>query len=124
MRTRDVIQANVSLENLRQNLDMKKFAKEVLLEENYIRFLKSYKFTFWFQLLGILAGFIIPSLILVFLFGDFAMVMVGAAIGIFWMIIWLIISQFVPQSRIYHKFAKWYRQKDVSIRDLDDIFYQ
>ena len=35
MQKRDLIQANASLENLRQNLDMKDFAKEILLEENY-----------------------------------------------------------------------------------------
>ena len=35
MKKRDLIQANASLENLRQNLDMKDFAKEILLEENY-----------------------------------------------------------------------------------------
>ena len=33
MQKRDLIQANASLENLRQNLDMKDFAKEILLEE-------------------------------------------------------------------------------------------
>ena len=37
MQKRDLIQANASLENLRQNLDMKDFAKEILLEENYNR---------------------------------------------------------------------------------------
>ena len=41
---------------MRQNMDMKKFAKEVLLDENYKKFMKSYKFTFWSQLLGILSG--------------------------------------------------------------------
>ncbi len=33
MQKRDLIQANASLENLRQNLDMKDFAKEILLEK-------------------------------------------------------------------------------------------
>ena len=45
MQKRDLIQANASLENLRQNLDMKDFAKEILLEENYNKFIRSYKFT-------------------------------------------------------------------------------
>ena len=44
MQKRDLIQANASLENLRQNLDMKDFAKEILLEENYNKFIRSYKF--------------------------------------------------------------------------------
>lgn len=123
MDRRDINQALASLNNLKDNLDMKEFAKEILLEENYEKFIKSYKFTYWFQLLGIIAGFIIPSIALVIIFNDIAMVMFGVSIGIFWMIIWLIISHFVPQSKIYHKFAKWYRKKDVSIRDLDDIFY-
>ena len=46
MQKRDLIQANASLENLRQNLDMKDFAKEILLEENYNKFIRSYKFQF------------------------------------------------------------------------------
>ena len=46
MQKRDLIQANASLENLRQNLDMKNFAKEILLEENYNKFIRSYKFQF------------------------------------------------------------------------------
>lgn len=43
MQKRDLIQANASLENLRQNLDMKDIAKEILLEENYNKFIRSYK---------------------------------------------------------------------------------
>ena len=49
MQKRDLIQANASLENLRQNLDMKDFAKEILLEENYNKFIRSYKFTLKFH---------------------------------------------------------------------------
>lgn len=49
MQKKDLIQANASLENLRQNLDMKDFAKEILLEENYNKFIRSYKFTFCFR---------------------------------------------------------------------------
>ena len=90
MQKRDLIQANASLENLRQNLDMKDFAKEILLEENYNKFIRSYKFTFWFQLIG----------------------------GV-----WMLLSMVIPPTRIYRKFAKWYRKSDVSIRDLDEIFY-
>ena len=67
MQKRDLIQANASLENLRQNLDMKDFAKEILLEENYNKFIRSYKFTFWFQLIGVLAGFIVPSVVFLLL---------------------------------------------------------
>ena len=46
MQKRDLIQANASLENLRQNLDMKDIVKEILLEENYNKFIRSYKFQF------------------------------------------------------------------------------
>ena len=46
MQKRDLIQANASLENLRQNLDMKDIAKEILLEENYNKFIRSYNFQF------------------------------------------------------------------------------
>lgn len=123
MDRRDIIQVQASLNNLKDNLGMKKLAKEILLEENYEKFMKSYKFTYWFQLLGTIAGFIIPSIVLIIIFDDIEMVMFGILIGIFWMIIWLVISHFVSQSKIYHEFAKWYRKKDVSIRDLDDIFY-
>lgn len=111
MDQRDINQALASINNIKDNLDMKEFAKEILLEENYEKFMKSYKFTYWFQLLGIIAGFIIPSIVLVIIFNDIAMVMFRVSIGIFWMIIWLIISHFVPQSRIYHKFAKRFRKK-------------
>ena len=62
MQKRDLIQANASLENLRQNLDMKDFAKEILLEENYNKFIRSYKFIFWFQILGF-ASFLILILL-------------------------------------------------------------
>ena len=72
MQKRDLIQANASLENLRQNLDMKDFAKEILLEENYNKFIRSYKFTFWFQLIGVLAGFIVPSVVLLIIFKEYS----------------------------------------------------
>ena len=68
MQKRDLIQANASLENLRQNLGMKDFAKELLLEENYNKFIRSYKFTFWFQIIGVLAGFIVPSVVIAYYF--------------------------------------------------------
>lgn len=83
MQKRDLIQANASLENLRQNLDMKDFAKEILLEENYNKFIRSYKFTFWFQLIGVLAGFIVPSVVLLIIFKEFIYCAFGATIGIF-----------------------------------------
>ena len=104
------------------NLEIKTLAKEILKEENYIRFMKSYKFTFWFQAIGILAGFIVPSIIFLILFKDTIYLAFSAAIGIFWMISWLIISQCIPQTRIYRQFAKWYRKKDTSIKDLEKIF--
>ena len=123
MQKRDLIQANASLENLRQNLDMKDFAKEILLEENYNKFIRSYKFTFWFQLIGVLAGFIVPSVVLLIIFKEVIYCAFGAAIGIFWMCVWMLLSMVIPPTRIYRKFAKWYRKSDVSIRDLDEIFY-
>ena len=119
---RDMISANASLENLRQNMEMKSFAKEVLLEENYIKFMKSYKFMFWFQLLGILAGFLLPSAVIYILAKDIAFVAFGIAIGILWMIIWLIISLLMPQGRIYRKFSKWYRKRHAAMSELNEIF--
>ncbi len=75
---------------------MKDFAKEILLEENYNKFIRSYKFTFWFQLIGVLAGFIVPSIVLLIIFKEFIYCAFGAAIGIFWMWIWLPLSLVIP----------------------------
>lgn len=124
MQKRDFKQANASLENLRQNLKMKEFAKEILLEENYNKFMKSYRFTFWFQLLGILAGFIVPSVVLLIVFKDITYGCLGVTIGVLWMCIWMPFSSVIPSTRIYRKFAKWYRKRNVSMQDLDEIFYK
>ena len=80
MQKRDIIQANASLDNLRKNLEIKEFAKEILLEENYTKFMKSYKFTFWLQLLGVSAGFVVPSVVLLIIFKDIAYCAFGAVI--------------------------------------------
>ncbi len=120
----DAAQVYASLNNMRENMDMESIAKAILLEENYIKFMKSYKFTFWFQLLGILAGFIVPSVVLYVIFKDIIFIAFGVAIGIFWMIIWFIISMLIPPTKIYRKFAKWYRKKDASLDELDVIFYK
>lgn len=119
----DIAQTHASLENMRENMEMKKFAKEVLLEENYVKFMKSYKFTFWFQLLGILAGFILPCTIFFVIYKDFKYCLFGAVFGIFWMCIWMTISMIIPQAKIYRKFAKWFRNKHSSLDELDVIFY-
>ena len=124
MGLRNLATTNAALDNMRQNMDMKALAKEVLREENYERFIKSYKFTFWFQLLGTLCGFLIPSVILVLIYKDALMITFGAAIGIIWMIIWLVISQFIPQTKLYRKFARWYRKENSSLQELDLIFYE
>lgn len=124
MEKRDILSAYASLENLRQNMEMKDFAKEVLLEENYVKFMKSYKFMFWFQLLGILAGFLVPSLVIFIIFQNLSYVAAGAAFGILWTCIWLPISMLMPQGRIYRKFAKWFRKKHATLRELDIIFYE
>lgn len=124
MEMRDAISAHASLENMRENMEMKQFAKEVLLEENYEKFIKSYKFTFWFQLLGILSGFFIPSVVLLIITGDINYVAFGAAIGILWMCVWLPVSMLMPQTKIYRKFAKWYRKRHATLSELDDIFYE
>lgn len=89
----------------------------------YNKFIRSYKFTFWFQLIGVLAGFIVPSVVLLIIFKEFIYCAFGATIGIFWMCVWMMLSMVIPPTRIYRKFAKWYRKSDVSIRDLDEIFY-
>lgn len=103
---------------------MKELAKEILLEENYVKFLKSYKFTFWFQLLGVLAGLVVPFVVFLIVFRDIVYCTFGAAIGILWMCIWLPLSLIIPPTRIYRAFAKWYKKRDVSVQDLDEIFYQ
>lgn len=82
MEKRNIISAYSSLDNARQNMKMKSFAKEVLLEENYEKFIKSYKFMFWFQLIGILAGFLIPSVIMFIISRNMSYVAFGVAFGI------------------------------------------
>lgn len=112
-----------SLQNMRENMEMKHFAKEVLLPENYEKFMKSYNYTFWFQLIGVLAGFIVPCTLLPIIFRNFDYCLFGAAFGIFWAIIWMIISQLIPPTKIYRKFAKWFR-KGSRLEELDAIFYE
>lgn len=119
-----IAQTHASLENMRENTDMKNMAKEILLEENYIKFMKSYKFTFWFQLLGILAGFVVPSVVLYLIFKDISYSAFGAATGILWTCIWLPFSMLIPPTRIYRKFAKWYRNRHATLDELDAIFYK
>ncbi len=92
MQKSDLIQANASLENLRQNLDMKDFAKEILLEENYNKFIRSYKFTFWFQLIGVLAGFIVPSVVLLIIFKEFIYCAFWCNYRNFWMCVWMMLK--------------------------------
>ena len=120
---KDIISANASLDHMRQNMDMKKFAKEVLLDENYKKFMNSYKFTFWSQLLGILSGFILPSVLLFIISKNISYCAFGIAIGIIWMCIWLPISFLMPQTKIYRKFSKWFRKRHATIDELDAIFY-
>ena len=124
MDKRDMISAYASLDNARQNMEMKKFAKEVLLEENYEKFIKSYKFMFWFQLIGILSGFILPSFLMLIIFEDISYVAFGVCLGIFWMCIWLPISMLMPQGKIYRKFSKWFRKEHATLDELDVIFYE
>lgn len=45
-RLANIAQAHASLENMRENMNMKELAKEILLPENYDKFIRSYKFTF------------------------------------------------------------------------------
>lgn len=122
-RLANIAQINASLQNMRENMDMRKLAKEILCEEDYTKFIKSYKFTFWFQLIGILAGFAVPSIILLVVFKDTSFLAFGAAIGILWMCIWLPLSLLIPPTKIYRKFAKWYRSRNSSIDELNIIFY-
>lgn len=124
MKKRDLIQAGASLDNLRQNLNTKALAKEILLEENYVRFIKSYRFTFLFQLLGTLAGFFIPSIVLLILFRDIIYCAFGAVIGILWMCLWLPVTLLLPPTKIYRKFAKWHKNSHSTINELDIIFYK
>jgi hypothetical protein len=124
MKTSDIISASGSLENALENMEMKAFAKEVLLEENYEKFIKSYRFMFWFQLIGCLAGFIIPSVVLVMITQEVSYLAFGAFIGILWACVWLMISLFVPQGKICRKFTKWFRKRGGSLKELDEIFYE
>ena len=121
-RIADIARVHASLENMHENMAMKEFAKEVLLEENYVKFMKSYRFTFWFQLLGTLAGFIIPCAAFLIVYKEWEYCALGAAIGIFWMCIWMTISMIIPPTRIYRKFAKWFRKRNSSLDELDAIF--
>lgn len=121
-RLADIARVHASLENMHENMAMKEFAKEVLLEENYVKFMKSYRFTFWFQLLGTLAGFIIPCAALLIVYKEWEYCAFGAAIGIFWMCIWMTISMIIPPTRIYRRFAKWFRKRNSSLDELDTIF--
>lgn len=117
-------QTHASLDHMRQNMDMKNMAKEILPEENYVKFMKSYRFTFWFQLLGTLAGFIIPPAVLYLVYRDISYCALGAAFGILWMCIWLPFSLLIPPTRIYRKFAKWFRDEHATMDELNVIFYQ
>lgn len=53
-----------------------------------------------------------------------AMVCFGVVLGLLWMIIWLIVSMLVPQGKICRKFAKWYRDDQATLSELDAIFYE
>ena len=117
-------QTYASLNNMRENMDMKNLAKAILLEENYDKFIKSYKFMFWFQLIGTLAGFIVPCVTFILIFHDVSYMAFGAAFGILWLPIMFFISMLLPQGRIYRKFAKWYRNRHATIDELDVIFYK
>lgn len=122
MDAKDIITINAALDNMRQNAEMKTFAKKVLTEENYIRLIKSYNATFWLQLIGILSGFILPCLVAFIIIKDITALLFGAVFGVLWMCIWLPVSLFMPQTKIYRKFAKWFRKKHATIDELDVIF--
>lgn len=102
----DRLSAYTSLNNMGENMEMKEFAKELLLEENYIKFIKSYNFTFKFQLFGTLGVFLIPCIILLILTNEIAYMTFGVVIGLVWMIFWVIISLLIPPTQIYRKFDK------------------
>lgn len=46
----------------------------------------------------------------------------GLTIGILWMCVWLPISLLMPQTKIYRRFAKWFRKKHATIDELNEIF--
>ena len=120
----DIAGAQASLKNMRENMEMKQCAKEILSEENYVRLMKSYRFTFWFQLLGTIAGLIIPCTVLLAIYREFEYCLFGAAFGILWMCIWMTVSMMIPPTRIYRKFAKWFRNKQATLNELDTIFHE
>ena len=120
----DIARAHASLENMRENMEMKKLAKEILPEKNYVKFMKSYRFTFWFQLLGMIAGFLIPCTILLVIYKNFAYCLFGAVFGILFMCIWLTISMIIPQTKIYRRFAKWFRNEHSTLDELETVFHE
>ena len=112
-----------ALNNMYENMSMKALAKEILLEENYVRYIKSYYFTFWAQILGILAGFLIPMIIFSIYLKDIENgILAGAGFGSMWMILWIPGALLLPQTRIYRQFAKWYRDDNSQIYELNLIF--
>lgn len=117
----DLAQANASLDNMMQNMEMKEFAKQVLLDENYIRFMKSYNFLFRAQVIGCVAGAVVPTVALLLAFPGTELWLIGLCIGIFWACIWLPCSLLFPQVKIYRQFAKWFKKRG-SLSDLDRIF--
>lgn len=122
-RIRYSARASAAIDNFFLNMAMKECAKEILREENYIKFMKSYRFTFWYQLLGTIACFIIPCAFFLIVYKEVEYCAIGLTFGVFGMIIWLLSSLIIPPTRIYRKFAKWYQKGDAPLSELDVIFY-
>lgn len=108
--------------NIANNADMISYAKNILSKENYQKFIYSYKFTFWLQLIGMLAGFIIPTIIFLLIYKNFIYCIFAVSIGIFWMCIWLPVSLLFPQTKIYRRFSKMFRNNKINSDELNSIF--
>ncbi len=118
----NIARINGILENQAANMNAKEMAKEILTEENYNKFMKSYKTTYWLQLGGVIACFIISCAIFLIIFRQWDVCLIGIAFGIILSFIWLLITLILPQTRIYIKFTNWCKKAKPSLEELDEIF--
>ncbi|MCD7768670.1 MAG: hypothetical protein LUH36_00910 [Oscillospiraceae bacterium] len=115
--------------DVRERMDSRQFARELLTEENYLRYLKSCEFTTKGLFIGFLAGYLVPVIVLFMITGDMGVAaLFGVSFGVIWMLIWglfwLIVCRIAPQGKIHREFGKWYKDPDATIGELDVIFYK
>lgn len=118
----EIARINTLLENQAANMNAKELAKEILSEENYNKYMKSYKTTYWLQLGGVTACLIIPCAIFLLIYKRWDVCLIAVAFGIILSFIWLLVTLILPQTRIYIKFTKWCKKSKPSLEELDEIF--